>query len=117
MEGVGQCWHGEDRRRQDAECGDDPRPRRVEALEPVPKPPDGERESENENAVREDRADQRGLHELDQAVVEGEEGDEQLGQVAERRLNSARARRAEAAAELLSREPDGAGEPGDRERG
>jgi hypothetical protein len=87
VEGVGKRWDGEDRRRQDCERRDDPRARRVEALEPVPEPADGEREPENEDAVREDRADQRGLHKLDQALVEREQGDEELGEVAERRLN------------------------------
>jgi hypothetical protein len=84
-------------------------------LEPVAEPADGEREPEDQDAVREDRADEGGLHELDQAVVESEEGDEQLGQVAECRLNGACAGRSEAAAELLGRQPNGAGKPGDRQ--
>ena len=114
VEGVGERGNGEDRRRQHSERRDDARAGRVEALEPVAEPADGEGEPENENAVGEDRADQRGLDELDQAVVERKEADEQLGQVAEGRLHGAGARRSEATAELLGREPNGSGEPCNR---
>jgi hypothetical protein len=109
VEGVGERGNGEDRRRQDGERRDDPRAWRVEALEPVSEPADGEREPEDEDAVRQDRADQRSLYELNQALVERKKRDEQLGQVAECRLNSASARRSEAAAELVGRKSDGAG--------
>jgi hypothetical protein len=85
-------------------------------LHPVLEPAHREREAEHEDAVREDRSDQGGLDERDQTVVEREEPDEELRQIAERRLDRARARRPEAAAELLGRQPDGAGEPCDRER-
>ena len=117
MEGVGERGNGKDRRRQDGQRRDDPRPGRVEALEPVAEPADGEREPKDEDAVREDRADQGGLDELDQAVVERKEADEELGQVAECRLNRARARRSEAAAKLLGRQSNRAGKSGNRQGG
>jgi hypothetical protein len=59
---MGQGRDGEDRRCQNSERGDDPRARRIEVLEAVPKPADRERKPED--AIGEDRADQRGLDEL-----------------------------------------------------
>jgi hypothetical protein len=114
---VGERRNGEDRRRQHGKRRDDPRAGRVEALHPVAEPADHEGEAKDEDAVREDRPDQRGLHERDQTVVEREEADEQLRQVPECRLDGACARRSEAATELLGCETDRAGEAGDRESG
>jgi hypothetical protein len=112
---MGECRNGQNRRRENGQGRDDPGTRCVEALDPVPKPADGECKAEDEDAVGEDRADQGGLNELDQAVVEREEADEELGQVAECRLNSARAGRSEAAAELLCRQSNGSGKCGNRQ--
>jgi hypothetical protein len=114
---MGERGNGKDRRRQDGERRDDPRPGSVEVLEPVAEPADGERQPKDEDAVREDRADQGGLHELDQAGVQRKEANEELGQVAECRLNSAGARRSETSAELLRCQSNGAGKPGDRQGG
>jgi hypothetical protein len=113
---VRERWHGEDRRGEDAERRDDPCPRSVEALQAIPEAACGERETKDEDAVCQDRADERGLHEVDQTRVQREQRDEQLRQVAERRLNGAGARRAESAAELFGRRSDCASECGDRER-
>ena len=54
---------------------------------------------------------------VDEPVVQGEESDEELGQVAERRLHDARAARAEPRAELLGRVADEPGQRGQRDRG
>ena len=50
----------------------------VEPLRPVAKPADDERDPEHEHAVREDRADERRLDDVDEPVVQGEERDEEL---------------------------------------
>ena len=84
---------------------------------PFFRPADDERDPEHEHAVREDRADERGLDDVDEPLVEREQGDEELGQVAERRLDDARAAGAEPGAELLGRGADEPGEAGERHRG
>ena len=76
---------------------------------------DEEREPEHEHAVCENRADERRLDDLEEAVVQREQRDEELRQVAQRGLDDARAARAEPRAELLR---GGADEPREqRERG
>jgi hypothetical protein len=71
---------------------------------------DEQREAEDEQRVREHRPDERRAHDLDQPRAEREEADQQLGQVAERRLQHAGGARAESVAELLGRRADGGGE-------
>ena len=78
---------------------------------------DHDHEAEHEQRVGEDRADDRGLGDDQLALLQGEDHDEQLGQVAERRLQHPRDGRAEVLAQLLGRERDDPGEPGQRERG
>ena len=84
---------------------------------PFRSPPAEERDPEHEDAVREDRADERRLHDRHEALVEREEGDEELGQVAERRLDDPAAPGAEPGAELLGRVADDPRERGERDRG
>ncbi len=73
-------------------------------------------EPEHEQRVREDRADDRGLRDHDLARREREDDDEELGQVTERRLEDPGHRRTEPLPDLLGRERDEPGEPGERER-
>jgi len=76
---------------------------------------DDESGAEHEHAVREDRADQRRLDDLDQPVVQSEERDEELRQVAEPRLYDARAAGAQPRSQLLRRGADEARERGERD--
>ena len=64
---------------------------------------DEHRGAHDEQDVAEDRADQRRLDDLLQALVEREEGDDQLGRVAERDVQEAADARARARRELLGR--------------
>ena len=73
-------------------------------------------ESEHEERVGEDRAEDRRTRHDDLAGGQREHDDEELGQVAERRLHQPRHRRPEALAHLLRRERDDPGETGERER-
>ena len=50
---------------------------------------DEDRHAEHEQRVREDRSDERGLNDLDEPGAQAERADEQLGQIAERRLENA----------------------------
>ena len=80
-------------------------PRR-EAHDAVPRPRGAgdDRQAEHEQRVREQGAEDRGLGDNDLAGREREEDDEELRQVAERRLEDARQRGAEARADGLGRE-------------
>ena len=62
---------------------------------------DEERQAKDEQQIREDRADQGGLDDDHETGPQGEDRDEELGQVAERRLDHSGDGRAELAAELL----------------
>ena len=62
-----------------------------------------DREAEHEERVREQRAEDRRLGDDDLAGGEREENDEELGKVAERRLEHARHRRPEVSADRLGR--------------
>ena len=104
------------RRGEDEEGRDEARAARAEALHAVPQAACEEGDPEHEDAVGEDRADERRLHDGHEALVQGEERDEELRQVAERRLDDAGRAGAEAGAELLGRVADEAreGRQGDR---
>ena len=67
--------------------------------------------------LREDRSDQRGLHDLHQTGAEAERADEQLGQVAERRLQHAGRARAQVRADVLRAARDVHREQRQRDRG
>ena len=79
---------------------------RVESLGPMTEAADEERQAKDEQQVREDRADQGGLDDDHETGPQGEDRDEELGQVAERRLEDARRRRPESLAELVGALPD-----------
>ena len=68
---------------------------------PWRRPPASEREAEHEQRVAEDRADERRRDDLDEARLEREDREEQLGQVAERRLDDAGRGRAQAMGQPL----------------
>ena len=88
----------------------------AEALDAVAQAAGEERQAEDEQAVGEDRPDERGLDDDDQPGLEREERDEQLGQVAEGRLEDAGLARAEPVAELVGARADDPGEPGEGDR-
>ena len=95
-------------------------PKRHRAVGP-PRRAGRDREAEHEQRVREQRAEDRELRDDELAGREREEHDEELGQVAERRLERARHRRAEPRADGLGRDPDrprhaAERDPGDDER-
>ena len=73
---------------------------RPEPLRAVPQPADDERHAQDQQAVGEDRADQRRLDHDHQPGLEAEEPDEQLRQVAQRRLEDPRDGRALPRAQL-----------------
>ena len=73
---------------------------------PWRRPPATNAQPSTSTALAEDRADQGGLHHGGQAVAQGEQPDEQLGQVAERRLQQSRRARTEPFAHLLDGLPD-----------
>ena len=79
--------------------------------------PGDDREAEHEQRVREERAEHGGRRDDDLARGEREQDDEELGQVAERRLEHARRRRSVTGADRLGRGADDVGEPGEREPG
>ena len=74
-----------------------------------------DREPEDEQRVREQRAEDRRLRDDDLAGREREEDDEELRQVAERRLEHAGDGRAEPRADRLGRDADEPGEPAERD--
>src|SRR5690242_9793726 len=100
---------GEEGQRRDRPCA-----RRVEPLDAVSKAPGEEGQPEHEQTVGEDRADQRRLDDANETSVEREQGDEKLGEVAERRLHRACGSGPESASELLGRRPDEAREDSKR---
>ena len=78
---------------------------------------DDDHEAEHEQRVGEDRADDRRLRDDELALLQREDHDEQLRQVAERRLQHPGDAGPEALAELLGRERHDPRQPGERERG
>src|SRR5205085_6463443 len=94
--GQGEDGGGEERQRRDRS-----RAGRLEPLDAVSEPSGEKGKPEHQQAVGEDRTDQRRFDDTDKPLVECEQRNEQLGQVAERRLNRARASRAEPPSELL----------------
>jgi hypothetical protein len=81
-----------------------------EALGAVPQSPDDEGQAEDEEHVGEDRADERGLDDADQAGAEREDPEEQLGEVAERGLHDSGHPRTEAIAQPVDAASDDGGE-------
>ena len=77
---------------------------------------DHDHRAEHEQRVGEQRADDRRLRHHGLARLQREDHDEQLGQVAERRLQQPGHRRAELLADLLGGERHDVGEPGERDR-
>ena len=63
-----------------------PRRGRVELLHVVPHPAEEEGEPERQQQVRQNRADQRGAHHIEQTGPQGHQPDDQLRRVPERRV-------------------------------
>ena len=76
-----------------------------------------DRESQDEQRIGEERAEDRRLRDDDLAGGEGEEDDEELGEVAERGLEDAGDGGAEAGTDRLGRDADQPGEPGEGDAG
>ena len=89
---------------------------RVERLTVVLDAAHEQRQPEDQQEVPEDRAGERRLHHLDPVVQDQEDGDDQLGDVAERRVDEAADPRARVQRELLRRPADQPGERHDRRR-
>ena len=83
---------------------------------PCRNPPIEHARPEHEQQVADDRAGQRRLDDLDQPGLQREERDDQLGDVAERRVEDAADLRAGQRAESLGREADDPGQTEDRDR-
>ena len=98
------------------ERGDHPRRLAAEAQGAVAPAAGDEGEAEDEEGVREDRADQRGLDDGDEPGLEREDADEELGEVADRGLDDAGRGGAEVVAELVGRLADEVGDAGEGER-
>ena len=94
----GDCQSGD---RQQHEHGDRTSALGVEPLGAVLESANEERRSEDEQQIGENRADERGLDDVDQSGAQRKDGDEQLGQVAERRLQDAGGARAKAISQLF----------------
>ncbi len=77
---------------------------------------DHERETEHQQQVGQDRADQGRAHDVHEAGLEREDADEQLRQVAQRRLQDAGGARPEPVAELLDGPADERRQERDRRR-
>ena len=99
----------EDRRHEERDDGEQQHrrlrlgARRAERLLLPVEPAHEHREAHDEQDVAEDRTDQRRLHDLLQALAQREEGDDELGEVAERHVQQATDPRARARGQLLGR--------------
>jgi hypothetical protein len=80
-------------------------------------PPHGEREAEHEQQIADHRAGERPAHHLGEAVVDGDERNDQLRCVPERRVEEAADPRAGALGGVLGRLADQPGEGDERCRG
>ena len=101
MEGVRERRHGQDCGSQQRKSRDRPRAWRGKLLQSVAETSGEEREPKDEQAVGQDRSDQRRLDDPDQPLVQGKQRHEQLGKIAERRLDRSRTSRPKSAAELF----------------
>ena len=115
---VGVAAPARDRRDQEEQDCERDQPERDHARLPVELPPaaEGEREAEDEEEVADDATGQRAAHDLRQPVVDGEERDDQLGRVAEGRVEEAADSRARVVGRVLGRLADQPGERDERER-
>ena len=78
--------------------------------------PDEQREPEDEEEVADDAPRQRAAHDLEEPVVDREEGDDQLGRVPEGRVEEAADARARVLGGVLGRLADQPGERDERDR-
>jgi len=108
--------HGRDQKEQYGEAdeaqGDQARP----AVE-IPAAAEGEREAQDEEEVADDATGERAAHDLGQPVVHGEERDDELGRIAERRIEEASDPGARVVGRVLGRLPDQPGEWDEGQRG
>ena len=105
---VGVASPGRDRRDEEEDDRDGDRPERHEARPAVELAawPGEEREAEHEQQVPDHRAGERPAHDLGQSFVHGDEGDDQLRCVPERRVQEASDPRARVLRGMLRRLPD-----------
>src|SRR5207302_8685678 len=84
--------------------------RRV-SLRPVLQATQENREAKNQQQVREDRADECGLDHMPKSSLEAEDPDQELREIAERRLQNAGGSRAQMLTDLFRRAANGRCEP------
>ena len=110
------AWNRRNQEERDGEGdqaeGDHARP----AVE-LPAAAEGEREAEHQEEVADDATRERAAHDLGQSVVDGEESDDQLGRVAEGRVEEPADPRAGVVGRVLGRLADQPGERDKREGG
>ena len=117
--GTGRGGQGRDHQGgdgHDEQRGDHPDGLDAERLDAVLQSAEAEGEPEDEQAVGQDRADQRALDHHDQSGAQAEDPDEQLGQVAQGRLQDAGQPGPEALAELLGALAHESGQAGQGDR-
>ena len=111
----GERGQGQRGDREHEERRDHPRRLGPEGERPAAEAADQERQAQHQEAVGEDRADQRVADERVEALAQGEDRDQQLGQVAERRLDDAAGPGADVPAELVGGLADHPGQEGQRQ--
>ena len=82
----------------------------VEALPLAGDPPEEEGEADDREHVAQNRADERGFHEVVQAGLQRDDGDDELGGIAEGGVEQAARGRAKPAGQLLGGDADEAGQ-------
>jgi len=112
MQLVGERRQHQGADRQEEQGCDHPWRLVLESQHAVPGAAHDEGETQYEKRVDEDRADQRGLDYDDETRPEREDGDEELGQIADDRLHDAGCRRPEIDPELIGRLADHIGDAG-----
>jgi len=94
-----------------------PRPGGVVLLDAITKSAEQEGDAERQQEIREQRADERSPHHLDQPRPQGHHRDDELRQIAEGRVEQSAERRTGARGQLLGGVDDEHRERHDRERG
>ena len=62
---------------------------RLDSRSSRPVPPKSERKAQDEQQIPDDAAGERAAHDLGQSLVDGDQRDDQLGRVSERRVQEA----------------------------
>src|SRR5579883_497420 len=114
MQPIDERWHGQRSNGQHSENGDSTWGLRCKSLCAIAQPTHEEGQAQHEQAVPQDRADQRRLHYIDQPGAQGKDAYKEFGQVAKRGLQDAGCPRTESRTELIGSLPDEIGQQGKR---